>query len=93
MAKMLAKLPETNSLKRAIMDPVRWRFNETAIGRVVFAGSKVHRVEVIPITLRDGSPQLCDDELAMSILNYLAVVSKHLGTHLYIEDNRGIIEA
>jgi poly-gamma-glutamate synthesis protein (capsule biosynthesis protein) len=93
MAKKLAMLPKTNSLKRAIENPIKWRLNETAIGRVVFEGSKVCGVEVIPIMLRNGSPQLCDKESAMSILNYMIVVSKHLGTHIYIEGNRGIVEA
>ena len=76
-------------------DPrARWRFKETAIGKIVFSGSNIERVEVIPIVINEnGDPKIAYNESAVSILNFLIVESRFLGTSLRIKDNRGIIDA
>jgi len=76
-------------------DPrVQWMFKETAIGKIVLSGSEIEKVEIIPIVInRSGDPQLCDDESAMRILNFLTVASRFLGTSLRVEENRGIVVA
>jgi len=81
-------------MKRARSDPLSWRARETAIGKVVFSESEIKRAEVIPSTLdENGNPQACDNEAAMSILNFLKVVSRYLNTSISIKEDRGIIEA
>ncbi len=74
-------------------DPrARWRFKETAIGKIVFSESGIERVEVIPILINEnGNPQITYNESAMSILNFLTSESRFLGTSLKIKDNRGIV--
>ncbi len=78
---------------KTVADPrARWRFKETAIGKIVFSESGIERVEVIPIMINDnGNPQITYNESAMSILNFLTSESRFLGTSLKIKDNRGIV--
>lgn len=93
-AERLAKLPDTHPLKRALADPVRFRQNEAAIAMMVLSGPEIRRVEMVPVALdKNMNPQVCDNESAMSILNYLAVHSRDLGTYITIKNNKGIIEA
>jgi poly-gamma-glutamate synthesis protein (capsule biosynthesis protein) len=93
MTTMLPEMPNNIPMKRAVADPVRWRLNETAIGKVVLSDSEIKRVEIIPVILdRNGSPQVCDNDAAMSILNDLAVFSRYLDTRVTIKENKGIIE-
>lgn len=90
-------LPELEiafNLKHAETDPVRWRTKETAIGKVVLSGSEIKRAEVIPATVDgNGSPQVCDNESAISILNFLKVISRYFGTSIAIKKSKGTIEA
>jgi poly-gamma-glutamate synthesis protein (capsule biosynthesis protein) len=92
-AAKVATLPNSG-FKQALADPYRWRLLETAIGKVVLEGSEIKCAEIIPVKVdQNGNPVICDSESAKSILCYLALISRYLGTSIMIRENRGLVTA
>jgi poly-gamma-glutamate capsule biosynthesis protein CapA/YwtB (metallophosphatase superfamily) len=80
-------------MKRTYQDyGFRWRTNETAVGKVVILGSKVAKVEMIPILIKDGDPVLCDINSAIPVLEYIKVLSRLVGTSVVAENGKAIAE-
>jgi len=89
----LASLPDSG-LKRASAEPYRWRFHETAIGKIVLDGSQIKHAEIIPVMLdQNGNPVVAEGESCTSILHYLSVISRYLGTSIVMRENKGLITA
>jgi len=89
----LASLPDSG-LKRALAEPYRWRFRETAIGKVVLDGPQIKCAEIIPVMLdQSGNPVVAEGESCRSILHYLSVISRYLGTSIVMRENKGLITA